>query len=143
MAVVPGGCTKFVQPADVSWNKPFKDQFREFYDDWMESGEKTYTKGGNMRAPTFELVCKWIVDSWDAVSNETIKKSFRACGIGISICGGQDGEISVFKDGRGCEAGLGMLKAAAAAQRDQEYEEEHILVDSEEEDDDVVEEDDD
>ena len=96
-----------------------------------------------MRAPTFELICKWIVDSWDAVSNETIKKSFRACGIGISLCGGQDGEISVFKDGRGCEAGLGMLKAAAAAQRDQEYEEEHILVDSEEEDDDVVEEDDD
>ena len=83
------------------------------------------------------------MDSWDAVSNETIKKSFRACGIGISLCGGQDGEISVFKDGRGCEAGLGMLKAAAAAQRDQEYEEEHILVDSEEEDDGVVEEDDD
>ena len=101
-----------------------------------------------MRAPTFELVCKWIVDSLDAVSNETIKKSFRACGISISLCGGQDGEISVFKDGRGCEAGLGMLKAAAAVQRDQEYEEdpfeeEHILVDSEEEDDDVVEEDDD
>ena len=83
------------------------------------------------------------MDSWDAVSNETIKKSFRACGISISPCGGQDGEISVFKDGRGCETGLSMLKAAAVTQRDQEYEEEHILVDSEEEDDDVVEEDDD
>ena len=47
MAVVPGGCTKFGQPADVSWNKPFKDWFREFYDDWMESGEKTYTEDGN------------------------------------------------------------------------------------------------
>ena len=23
-AVVPGGCTKYVQPADVSWNRPFK-----------------------------------------------------------------------------------------------------------------------
>ena len=51
MAVVSGVCTKFVQPADVSWNKPFKDRFREFYDEWMENGEKTYTKGGNMRAP--------------------------------------------------------------------------------------------
>ena len=50
MAVVSGGCTKFVQPADVSWIKPFKDRFREFYDEWMENGEKTYTKGGNMRA---------------------------------------------------------------------------------------------
>ena len=55
IAVVLEGCTKFVQPADVSWNKPFKDQLSKFYDDWMESGEKTYTKGGNMRAPTFEL----------------------------------------------------------------------------------------
>ena len=35
-----GGCTKFVQPADVSWNKPFKDRLREFYDEWMENGEK-------------------------------------------------------------------------------------------------------
>ena len=74
------------------------------------------------------------------MSNGTWKKSY---GISISLCGGQDGEISVFKDGRGCEAGLGIRKTAAAAQRDQEYEEEHILVDSEEEDDDVVEEDDD
>ena len=78
------------------------------------------------------------MDSWDAVSNETIKKSFRACGISISPCGGQDGEISVFKDGRGCETGLSMLKAAAVTQRDQEYEEdpfdeEHLLVDSENE----------
>ena len=40
MAVVPGGCMKYAQPADVSWNKPFRDRFREFYDDWMESGEK-------------------------------------------------------------------------------------------------------
>ena len=45
MAVVPGGCTKLVQQADVSWNKPFVDRFREFYDELMENGEKTYTKG--------------------------------------------------------------------------------------------------
>jgi len=23
-AIIPGGCTKFVQAADVSWNSPFK-----------------------------------------------------------------------------------------------------------------------
>ena len=37
-------------------------------------------------------------------------------GIGLSVCGGQDHEISVFKPGHGCEAGLEMLKAAEAEQ---------------------------
>ena len=27
MAVVPGSCTKFVQPADVSWNKQLETDF--------------------------------------------------------------------------------------------------------------------
>ena len=26
--IVPGGCTKILQPADVSWNAPFKSAYR-------------------------------------------------------------------------------------------------------------------
>ena len=79
-------------------------------------------------------------------TTNVIKKSFRACGINLSQCGGQDNEISVFKAGRECEAGLEMLKAAAA-EKEQEfeedpYEEEHLLADSEDEDDEIVEQDD-
>ncbi|KAL2099474.1 hypothetical protein ACEWY4_003868 [Coilia grayii] len=51
MAVVPGGCTKYVQPADVSWNAGFKAHLKQSYDAWLaEEGNKTFTKGGNMRA---------------------------------------------------------------------------------------------
>ena len=75
-----------------------------------------------------------------------IKKSFRACGISVSLCGGQDGEISVFKPGRGCEAGLEMLKAAASESEknyeEDPYEEEHLLVDSEDEEEEIAEDDD-
>ena len=33
---VPGGCTKYIQVADVSWSKPIKDKVTECYDAWME-----------------------------------------------------------------------------------------------------------
>lgn len=37
-----------VQPADVSWNKPFKAVYKERYNKWMVEGEKTYTAAGNV-----------------------------------------------------------------------------------------------
>ena len=32
--IVPGGCTKYVQATDVSWNRPFKALVSEQYDEW-------------------------------------------------------------------------------------------------------------
>ena len=34
---IPGGCTKYIQAADVFWNKPFKGCIMEFYDEWLTS----------------------------------------------------------------------------------------------------------
>ena len=31
-AVIPGGCTKFIQAPNVHWNTPFKDKVRLFYE---------------------------------------------------------------------------------------------------------------
>ena len=42
---------KVDQAPDVSWNSPFKTRIREKWDSWMARGEKTFTKGGNVRAP--------------------------------------------------------------------------------------------
>ena len=42
-AGIPGGCTKFLQPADVSWNKSFKSKLSTLYDEWMESDKHEYT----------------------------------------------------------------------------------------------------
>ena len=36
MGVIPGGCTKLLQPADVSWNAPFKVVYRELYEKWLQ-----------------------------------------------------------------------------------------------------------
>ena len=51
LSVIPGGLTSQLQPADVSWNKPFKQAYKAQYNEWMVSGEKSYTAAGNVRPP--------------------------------------------------------------------------------------------
>jgi hypothetical protein len=69
--LIPGGCTKHLQAPDVCWNKPFKDRLHELYDVWMAGDDnKEYTAGGNLKAPSFELMLSWV----------TIRKSFVVCG---------------------------------------------------------------
>lgn len=34
-AIIPGGCTEFIQTSDVSSNKPFKAMCTERYDQWL------------------------------------------------------------------------------------------------------------
>ena len=45
--VVPGGCTKVLQPADVSLNAPFKSRYREHYDHWTAEEDRPVTAAGN------------------------------------------------------------------------------------------------
>uniref|UniRef100_A0A1X7UPU3 DDE-1 domain-containing protein n=1 Tax=Amphimedon queenslandica TaxID=400682 RepID=A0A1X7UPU3_AMPQE len=33
IVIIPGGLTGLVQPADVSWNKPFKTAYKELYNE--------------------------------------------------------------------------------------------------------------
>ena len=84
MGVIPGGCTKFLQPLDVSISKPFKTIYRELYDEWYRKGEFEYTKGGVVKPPNYVLQIQWIVDAWTKIGSEIIKKSFETCDITTS-----------------------------------------------------------
>ena len=72
--VIPGGATGHIQVADVSWNNPIKDQLREMYDQWMDEGPHTHTKGGNMRELPVKETIQWIMKAWLDRDKEIIIK---------------------------------------------------------------------
>jgi hypothetical protein len=90
LCVIPGGCTSKLQPADVSWNRPFKSHIAEIYDEWLFNGPVEKTKGGNRRAPSKIVMLKWIKQAWDAISPDIVRKSFKKCGISNAIDGSED-----------------------------------------------------
>ena len=106
MAAIPGGCTGVIQAPDASWNKPFKAALTEEFDNFMEFGEKTYTKGGNMRAMSMMQMCDAVVRSWEKITPEIIKKSFIVCG---QVPDPKASEIISFKEGKICHGGLARL----------------------------------
>ena len=80
VVAIPSGCIKIVHPAKVCWNVPFKPEYRNLYSSWME-GQHDLTPAGNMRDPSKQLMVQWVVSAWEAVTTETIVRSFEACGI--------------------------------------------------------------
>jgi len=90
-AYVPGGCTKFIQvfsrkqndyfyffkAPDVSWNKPFKEKVRHFYEIWMVNDDRReFTSSGNPRPPSLDIVLDWVYRSWQDLSRDVIVNSF-------------------------------------------------------------------
>ena len=78
--IIPGGCTRVIQTCDVAWNSPLKAYMRAYWEDWMKTGDKTFTKGGNMRSMSKTQLVNNIVQAWDKISSDTIIKSFKVCG---------------------------------------------------------------
>ena len=83
MGIIPGGCTKLVQPADVSWNAPFKAAYRELYEAWLQGEDRktNLTKTGKVLAPSRLQMVLWVKEAYNKVTKEVIIKSFETCGI--------------------------------------------------------------
>ena len=109
-AIVPGGCTKFIQAADVVWNTSFKAHLRSMYDTWLaDETQHEFTRGGNLKAPSRSLLCEWVKAAWDAVPVDVVTNSFASCAITISTDGSEDEKIHCFKSGQPCEEGRSVL----------------------------------
>ncbi len=110
---MPGGCTKFVQAPDVCWNKPFKAKITEYYEDWLLSGEKSYTPAGNMHAVSVDIYLEWVLNAWESISKELIQNSFKVCGISNAVDGSEDDLVHCFKDDGPCPEGRQLLQTEA------------------------------
>ena len=118
-AIIPGGCTKFIQAPDVSWNKPFKAMCTEKYDQWLaEEGIYNETAECNLKAPPRKRVVEWILDSWKSLPAEIIKRSFKSCALNINVDGSEDDVIHCFKESQPCAAGREMLKSQMEVSKD-------------------------
>ena len=105
-AVIPGGCTGFVQAPDVCWNKPFKDMYTKCYDEWLENGKQDFTASGNPKAALLEEILRWVIHAWDSLSPSMIRDSFKAFGLTNNIDQSEDDQILVFKEGKCCSGKL-------------------------------------
>ena len=108
--MIPGGCTKYIQAPDVSWNKPFKAICTEKYDEWLETvGIHQGIDAGNLKPLPCSTIVNWILDSWNELPSEIIRKSFKACALTSATDGSEDKDIHCFKEHQPCHAGLKML----------------------------------
>ena len=89
---VPGGCTPIAQPADVAWNLPFKTALRKEWKAWREQDIRT--PQNNFKMATRQDVINWVSKAWRAVKEETVKKSFKYCGISNKLDGTEDALLS-------------------------------------------------
>ena len=110
--IVPGGCTKYIQAPDVSWNKSFKASCTEKYDEWLAKvGIHEETAAGNLKAPPRKTILQWILDSWAELSTDVIKKSFTSCALNVPVDGSEDDATHCLKEEQPCSTGQAVLKS--------------------------------
>ena len=62
IVIVHGGGTKYVQAPDTSWNKTFKANCPEKYNDWLVTEKiNNETEADNLKAPPGKEILKWIL----------------------------------------------------------------------------------
>ena len=67
----------------------------------------TYTKGGNLRAPSKTQLCDMVVKAWETISPDMVVKSFKVCGQAPNVT---VSDILTFKEGKACGEGRQKLE---------------------------------
>ena len=60
------------QPIDANLSKPVKDNEREEWNNWMLHGEKSFPKGGSMRAASLDILYESVIKACDILCEPVI-----------------------------------------------------------------------
>lgn len=98
LSVILGGCTGYIQPLDVSLNKPLKDLIQEEWDDHYDQHIKDQQKekfniGERRILLTYQVAKAW--KRLHAEYKETIINTFRAVRLSLNPNGSKDNELKV------------------------------------------------
>ena len=85
LVVVPPGQTGLCQPLDVSVNRSFKAHMRKLYEEWLAQCNFTYTRAGNVKRPSHDIIVSWVSKAWSAVDVGIIRRCFRLCGLASDV----------------------------------------------------------
>nr|CCA16569.1 conserved hypothetical protein [Albugo laibachii Nc14] len=80
MCVIPGGLTSYLQAGDIGIYSYFKEKLSSFIKAWKSSDQVDYTRGGNPRPPTIEIVSSWVTLAWKGVPDTMVQNSVAAAG---------------------------------------------------------------
>jgi len=58
-----------------------------------QKGEHALTPTGRTRKADLNIICKWIIESWNDIPSELISKSFRKCCITNALDGTEDNDV--------------------------------------------------
>ncbi|KAH7713284.1 pogo transposable element with KRAB domain-like protein, partial [Aphelenchoides avenae] len=86
-------------------------------------GDHQTTAAGHPKPPQPETYLQWVLDAWDAVSEEVIIRSFKACSMCTALDGSEDALIHCLKEGNGMPNGVGSLLQARHGANAQDLEE--------------------
>jgi hypothetical protein len=86
---IPSGCTSLVQPLDTDINKPFKDRMRAKFNKWLadygSNLQLNSTRKGRLKAPDYELITTWILQSIEDIPPSMVAHAFKHCGISFYL----------------------------------------------------------
>ena len=89
LLIILGGCTSFLQPLDVSLNKPFKDCVRAQHTQWLtktaEDAARYTTKAGYFKAPSYEDLMAWSLRATNQIEPQVIRNFFGLTGISMGL----------------------------------------------------------
>ena len=95
---IPGGCTRFIQPLDVSLNKPLKALVAQAAADHADKFHNQYIEGGFTVAERRVLLTQWVGDAWDELHvkyKKTIIETFQRVGLTLNPNGSKDEKLKI------------------------------------------------